>query len=100
MIGFPRIYGFLNGMWPDGRFIVTAVTEYGKSICSVVVKSEEEGKVALGMNGRSLMSHDKYQRLHPEGVTVEWVGFDKTMKHPGLRRALDEYYKRVKSSLC
>lgn len=74
--------------------MVTAVTEHGQSVCTVVVRSEAEGRVALGMDGQSLMSHDKYQRVSPHGVTLEWVPFKNTATHQGLKAAIQEHRKQ------
>lgn len=88
------VYGFMNGMLPDGLFIVTAVTEEGETIASVAVRSEEEGKRALGMDRKTANRHHLYQDKYPEGVTLEWVPFAITTKHLGLRNAIKAHYER------
>lgn len=89
-----RIYGFLNGMMPDGGYIVTAATEHGETLCSVVVRTEEEGRRALGMDGKHENRHHIYEKHYPEGATLEWVPFHLTGTHTGIKRMVQEHYER------
>lgn len=88
------IYGFLNGMLPDGLLIVTAVAEDGEVITSVAVKSENEGKRALGMDRKTRNRHQLYQDKYPDGVKLEWIPFGLTTKHLGLQNAVKAHYER------
>jgi hypothetical protein len=88
------VYGFLNGMLPEGLFIVTAVTEDGDTITSVAVRSEEEGRRALGMDRKTANRHHLYADKYPEGVTLEWVPFKLTSFHLGLKNAIKAHYEK------
>lgn len=73
---------------PNGKFIVTALTEEGESLCCVLVDSEVEGWMALGMNGISMSNHHYYQDHYPDGYTVECVPWKNTTTHMGVKRAI------------
>lgn len=91
-----KIFGFLNGMLPDGRLIVTAATDEGETICSVVVMNALEGRIALGMNGRPHARHELYRLKYPSGFTLEWVPFALTTQHQGIKRLVKLHYERRK----
>lgn len=88
------IFGFLNGMLMNNLFIVTAVTEDGDTIASVAVRSEEEGRQALGMDGKTQNRHELYKATCPQGAELEWVPFAKTMSHRGLQAAITRHRGR------
>lgn len=92
------IYGFLNGQDPKtGLFIGTAVTEEGETICSVLVRSEQQMCAALGMDGYSTNMHQKYRSKYTKSYALEFVPWNMTMSHSGLGRAIELFRKRTKN---
>lgn len=89
----PTIYGFLNGMLPDGRFIVTAATEDGETVCSVVVRNALEGKIALGMDGLRKTRHELYKDKCPFGFRLEYVPWAATSAHEGVKKLVEAHYR-------
>jgi len=88
------IFGFLNGMLPNGMFIVTAVSDCGQTLASVAVNSEDEGREALGMDGVSRSRHHIYKQHFPWGAELEWVPFVKTGTHRRLKQAINNHRRR------
>lgn len=90
-----RIYGFLNGQFSSNTFIVSAVTEEGEVLASVVVRDEAEGRAALGMDGDSDSRLHIYEEKYPSGVLLEYVPWSLTSVHRGLRNAIQTHYEKM-----
>lgn len=90
-----RIFGYWNGLSRDiQQVLVTAATEDGRPLLSYFVKTEEWGKWALGMDGKTRNNWEKYQAMVGPFV-LEWVPFVETSTHRGLQMMLQRYRDRV-----
>ncbi len=90
MKGVTRIYGYFNGMYPDGRYVVTAATADGTVLFSYVCNDEAAGRWMLGMDGVTRNNWERYQDL-VGAFELEWVPFKETKTHQGLQRMVQAY---------